>query len=788
MSMHLEIIHIWVLRRATATELTIEDIRSNKVVRHHEHVPSYKFQGFAHSNCNIHASAPPTLPIVFHNLKGYDSHFLVKSAKSDIIESMEIIPQSSEKYMSIIINKQIKFIDSFMFLNSSLASLVDQLDKATDFVNTRHEFSTWKGKAVSDEQLNLLYQKGAYPYSYMDSVEKFKVTSLPPKEVFKCDLTGKDIDDKVYENAQKVWEAFEIQDMGEWHDLYVMLDVALLCDVFAKLRYVLYDAYGLDVSHYFSLPMYSMDAALKFTGVELEYIKDPTMYNWFEGAIRGGLCSVGDIRAAKANNPYLPDYKPDEETSYLAYLDANNLYGGALSKPLPRAGFEWVDVREMTVKINNYNKQRNLPDRKGIYGTSFADKVSQYVSQMKEDAEEGMFFEVDLSIPLELHDKFNAYPPAPYKRSVNEHELSPFQKEMAHDLGIKTENVSKQPRLIADLNDKKEYICDYRILQMYLKLGVKITKFHRAVQFEQTCWMKKYVDENTRRRTLASERKDKIEVSFWKLMNNTGYGKLIENKRDRTRMVLVKDREKALFYNRKPTFSGFKILRDDLVLLTLKKLQVTLDRPIAAGIACLELSKMTMFDFHYNYMGEKYPGKHKLLYTDTDSFIYKIYTEDFYKDCKTNEENFFDMSDYNKEDPVLGSFASMKNHKKLLMFKDEVPEGILSEVVISKPKMYACKVWRTDGTGYEYKKRAKGISTHVVRTELTYEDYVNTFKDGRQQIHKKMKTIRAYNHNIYNIEMRKKALNGYDVKRFVRSNGIDTFAFGHTDIPSVVLV
>ena len=187
----------------------------------------------------------------------------------------------------------------------------------------------------------LLLRKGVYPYEYMDSWERFDETSLPDKEAFYSELNLEDITDKDYEHAQKVWEVFGIKNFGEYHDLYVQCDTLLLADVFENFRDKCIEIHGLDPTYFVSAPGLSWEACLKKTEVELEILTDYDMFLMVENGIRGGICQVTHMYT-KANNKYMKNYDKSIESSYIAFLDANNLYGWAISQKLPVNGFKWM--------------------------------------------------------------------------------------------------------------------------------------------------------------------------------------------------------------------------------------------------------------------------------------------------------------------------------------------------------------------------------------------------------------------------------------------------------------
>ena len=192
----------------------------------------------------------------------------------------------------------------------------------------------------------LLLRKGVYPYEYMDSWERFNETSLPSKEDFYSNLNMENIDDIDYRHCNNVFKIFKLDNLGDYHDLYVQSDTLLLADVFENFRDVCIKVYELDPTHFVSLPGLAWQACLKKSNIKLELLADYEMLLMVEEGIRGGICH-SIHRYVKANNEYLKNYNNNEESSYIQYLDANNLYGWAMSKKLPVNGFRWLDSNEI---------------------------------------------------------------------------------------------------------------------------------------------------------------------------------------------------------------------------------------------------------------------------------------------------------------------------------------------------------------------------------------------------------------------------------------------------------
>ena len=339
----------------------------------------------------------------------------------------------------------------------------------------------------------------------MDAVEKFAEKRLPKREDFYSLLTDEDISDEEYRHAQKVWDTFGIENMGQYHDLYLKSDVLLLADVFQNFRKICLAYYGLDPSHYISSPGLSWDAMLKMTKVNLDLISDVDMQLFIEKGVRGGISYIAH-RHAQANNKYMKNYNEEEESSYIMYLDANNLYGWAMSQKLPSGNFRWIPCPD-AINLDSYN----------------------------ENSAKGLILEVDLEYPPELHGLHNDYPLAPEKVTVKPEMLSDYSKGILE--GEKM-TIGKVQKLIPNLYNKTKYVLHYRNLQLYLKLGMKLTKIHRALEFSQRKWLEPYIAFNTQKRAGA---KNSFEKDFFKLMNNSVFGKTMENLRKRCNIKLVTD-------------------------------------------------------------------------------------------------------------------------------------------------------------------------------------------------------------------------------------------------------
>ena len=452
-----------------------EHMNNNDRVRDHCHYTG-RYRGAAHNRCNLQYRKPNNISVFFHNLAGYDSHLFIK--RLGITEGkIECIPNNQENYISI--SKTIKagtyknkkgedkdkffkiiFKDSLKFMSSSLDALVKNLPKDA-FKNV--------DKHYTPEQAELIKQKGFYPYEYMDSVEKFKDDKPPPKKAFNSKLTGRGISNKNYNHVLNVWSSFNMKTLKDYHKLYNDSDVLLLADVFENFRDLCLKIYGLDPVYYFTAPGLAWDACLKMTDINLELLHDINMLLMFEKGIRGGISIISN-RYGEANNKYMKCFNKNKLSKFLMYLDANNLYGCAMSEKLPTHGFKWLTSGEMEKLFKNQ------------------------VVQVWEKTP--CILEVDLEYPKELHDLHNDYPLCP--------------ERVKCDKGVE--------KLIPNLRDKTKYVIHYKNLMQCLKLGMKLKKIHRGIKFTESAWLKPYIDKNTNLRTQA---KNNFEKDFFKLMNNS---------------------------------------------------------------------------------------------------------------------------------------------------------------------------------------------------------------------------------------------------------------------------
>ncbi|KAL4121528.1 hypothetical protein QTP88_014022 [Uroleucon formosanum] len=688
--------------------------------RDHNHLTG-KFRQTLCSRCNLELQQPKFVPVFFHNLSNYDSHFIITELGYDT-KTINVIPNSEEKFISfskyISSTFTVRFIDTFRFMASSLSSLAENLitPGLENFRETAKHFTAG--------DMPLVTRKGVYPYEYTDSWERLEDITLPSKRSFYSTLTETGIRESEFDHAKEVWSHFNCRTLGDYSDLYLKIDVLLLADVFENFRNVCMKAYNLDPAHYFTAPGLSFDVMLKYTGQKLQFLDDYDMLLMFENGIRGGLVQASK-RYAKANNMKTPGYDDTKEKSWIIYQDCNNLYGWAMSQYMPYGGFNWVE-----------------PTLNGLYDLDNTSPI-------------GRVYEVDVSYPQHLHDHHNDLPFLP-------------QNSMPRG--------SKVRKLMATFEKKINYVIHYRNLQQAIKNGLIVEKVHRVIQFNQSNWLANYINLNTEMRKKA---RNAFEKDFFKLMNNAVFGKTMESKRKRMKMELVSCERRLQKLINKTTFKHCTNYNENLNAVALENKLIKFDKPIYIGFAVLDISKTLMYDYHYNVMQRHYRDKIKLMYTDTDLMIYHIKTSDFYEDLAANVNLLDRMDTANLPSDHPCYVAGRK--KEPGYFSDEVDADIITEFCALRAKLYAFHVHSgdEDRVGGE-KIKAKGIRQHVVKNYMTLEDHKKClFGEAGVEAYKDNVSIRSFKHQLVTIKTKKLTYNSYDDKRVVLQDKVHTLAHGH---------
>ena len=481
------------------------------------------------------------IPVLFHNGSVYDYHFIIKYLAREFKGHFECLGENAEKYISftvpfkkVINDEEIKYririSDSCRFMQDSLSNLVDnlselRLNKIDSDVLIKRFYNTCQLSDNDIHKFKLLLRKGVYPYEYMDSWKRFNETELPSKDKFYSTLNLEDILNDDYAHAINVWNTFNISNLGEYHDLYVNLDTALLADIFENFRDKHIETDKLDPAYFLTTPGLSWWACFKKTGVKLELLTDENMFLTYEKGIRGGICNKVDSYA-EANNKCMKNYAKNKESSFLMYVDANNLYGWAMSKKLPVDGFKWVDDLSMFTE--------------------------DFIKSFDEEGDAGYLLVVDIEHPKTLRMLHSDLRFLPDRMKVN-----------------------KVKKLVCNVTDKENYSIHIVALKQALNHGLKLIRVHSVISFRQEAWLKPDIDLNTELRKNA---KNEFEKDFYKLKINAIYGKTVQNDRKHIDIKLVTTEAKRNKLGSEPNYHPTKYISKHLLVMEMKKTEVKINK------------------------------------------------------------------------------------------------------------------------------------------------------------------------------------------------------------------
>ncbi|CAB4408477.1 unnamed protein product [Rhizophagus irregularis] len=657
-------------------------------VRDHCHITGM-YRGAAHRKCNLDLSIKPRemhIPVIFHNLSGYDGHIIMQGIGAmECEDDIDPIPYNMEKYMAFKLGS-LQFIDSLQFMKSSLDKLASNLGaekcRAQECSNPQHLWRIDAGRCFT------------HP-------ENFKITRsqiLP--ELLKIYLK-KGVYPYEYMDD---WKKFEKTSLPPKGAFYSKLNETHISDKeYEYAQYVWEKAGCKTMQDYHDIYLKTdvlllADIFQNFREMALKkYGLDPLWYYSTPGFAWDALFFMTGQRL---------DLITDQD---MYMMVEQGLRGGIsmVSKRYARANNP--DMGEGKWTAEKPKSSILYLDANNLYGWA----MLQY-------------------LPTD-------YPLAPERMKVKKEWLSKKQQEIIARSGQRYTSTDK---LIPNLFDKDEYVVHYRNLQYYVSQGLVIKKVYEAIKFEQAPWMKPYIEFNTAERAKA---KNDFEKDFYKLMNNSVFGKTMENLRKRVRVSVVQPQTHPKKYKKltsDPAFKGRKIFSENLVAIHRRKVEVMLNRPTYVGMSVLDLSKLCMYQFYYDTLKVRYGEKIQLCYTDTDSLLVQIQTEDINADLIDMADQF-DFSDYPKDHPVreaLGDKADI-NMKIPGKFKDECNGAVIAEFIGLRPKMYSILKVGDEITNPKHGiRKAKGVPSKVVKKEFHHKRYNKALFDPK---HNDTVTFRA---------------------------------------------
>ncbi len=729
----------------------------------------------------------------------------------------KIIANTKENYMQILFGPVV-FRDSFRFNATSMDEWIKSqrrdgasLAESFPILSSSHPFIT-RSSEDREVVLNQLLQKVPMAYSSIDSPEYFELPAVLNREAYNDDLRNVDCSEERYELVKKAVEFFSLRDQGEYHDLYLYTDFLALADCMESMRRRWFRRFGLDMVHNVTMPSASFQAMFKMTDAKVKLVTDncggKRYMDLINKNIRGGLSCIfqpyakannwtvvpgilperlsqhkqlhHDVRnrhvlasmTPESINELLPsDYRqwivengfdPAEETSWIAYVDANSLYPTVMSQNLP---------------VSNYQELELAP--------CIADRLeflNALVKTYRPDGRTGYHIEATYHVPEHLHDYFDLAPIA--KRKVRFDELSPHQRDV---IKMSAPSRLEGVKLFPFLGEIRECLHTIDMLQYLMELGVVVTDVHSIWTFQQTPWLRNYI------KSLAQSRAQTdngVEKQLIKIVMNSLYGKFCQDKLKQRQWVPFTSVEA---YEKAAARCGDYdiVMREPFLGLVSPKKRVgpILDTPRPAAFHILENSKLVMFKGHYKFFRQRFGDRCCLHLTDTDSFIYKIKCRCLLYELMQGSKYgiFFDLLDSVSSTEMMMDILRTSSeeytdirqaaeiemaelraiHGKLGAFKLESKKGSYKEFVGLAAKLYSLLKILFDGET-ETESKGKAVPTYLLKNDvITHEHYLNILHlPWLADSTVSFKRFQSFQHVITKIEHARKLLTAVQDKTY----------------------
>ncbi|XP_042858741.1 uncharacterized protein LOC122244830 [Penaeus japonicus] len=621
--------------------------------RHHDHMlRRNNYLGACCTRCNLQMrNQRMLLPVLIHNMS-YDISIILKELTLDI--PIQILPNHGLKYYHVRIG-DLGFLDTMAFMSGSLASIAKtHIDSGGSLFYSKQMI-----KALpSASHPHLLSGKQVFCYDYLDDESKLEDTSLPLQRDFFNVLTQEHISDEDYRHALDVWRLCGCTSLRDYLMCYLVCDVGMLADCFSAWRACLRDSYGLDCVNYVSLPGYGFDSFLMSSNLKIELISDPELGKLIRDNVRGGFTTV--VRNfAMARNKDLGNNLPDKKSNYILYIDFNSLYAGCMSCKLPIGDIRRLSDTEMQ---------------------SFLDTG---IANHDPDADISYWLLIDtLPVSSEVAERTDELPLALNHLNVDFNLLSEYQQQLIGERGLKYP--SKNKKLVASHLPQRNYLVSLKFLQLLMTLGLEIAQVHSVYSFTQKTFLEPFIRGNIERRVQAV---GKSRQMAFKCLSNSIFGRCLLNplKRSLNTKVVTK-RGKFLGVVRNPLFQRMFPLRTYRVITVCKNPVVYMTQPQYIGYHILELAKYQLYHFWYTVMKDHYRERASLIYSDTDSFILSLETDDLKSELLSYPlKEYIDRSNF----PADHELHDGTRKGQLGLLEIETGHEMIKEVVCLRPKMYS---------------------------------------------------------------------------------------------------
>lgn len=597
-------------------------------------------------------------------------------------------------------------------------------------------------RGYSKNTVKKCLRKGVYPYEYIDSLAKLQEPKLPQHKYFYSHLKDCNVSEEDYKFAQELFVESKCNSIEQYMHLYLQCDVFLLAEVFLKFRNIVFSEHLLDAAHFITLPSLAINAALFNSKSKFDLLYNIEDLTLFETNIRGGFTVVNE-GYKNFNNPSLPDFNPNEELSEGLFLDFNSLYSTVMHDKLPTG-----ELRELT-----------------------QDEIDKFdISSVDVDGEHTYSLLIDFEIPDDVKRATDELPLGLNQFKPHFNHMSPFTKDIFEDLGLPRTYITN--KLTGTHFPQKDYLICIKLLQLYVQLGIKITKIHKILEFKQDACFRDYINKNI---NLRKNSKNPYEKSIWKLMNNSVFGKLLFNARkNQIDTKLVSSTQMFQRHVQNPLLREVIPITEQCAMMKFYSDNIKMKSPIYIGWYILEHSKFYLYNFFYNVLKKQFGDRISLMYSDTDSYF--ITSKSFLISDHFNIaplEKHLDLSNYPPNHPL----HSNRYKSELGKLKSEITHSQISEAVFLQPKCYS--ILTCDN---KTKQAIKGVN-RCKQKELKHELYLE-IHNNTQRKYKSVEcvNIRKKNYNLYTVTNTKRALSKIDTKRYWLNN-TKSLALGHPDIP-----
>ena len=751
---------------ATKCEIChIEFDQTNRLKRKnldHDHYTN-KFRYASCTLCNLLNRSQNHTPIYFHNFCSYDSKLLLNiiNKQTKVRLPPKFLLSNLQKLRYLTYNSY-KFKDSIEHLPSSLSKMVTELNNPSQ----NHKFPIFsqskiirsflgkiEPKTEFEQKIKLLTGgKGIYPYTLCNDAHIMKKLKKFPKiNMFFNDLSNTPCTLKDYNFAKNVYNTFNCKNLYEYTILYNHCDTLLLAEIMLVYRKIIQDNFKIDCNHFLGIPALAFNLMLKISKVKIELLSNPKINLFFRNAIKGGMSFISK-RYAKSDyyDSNIENYK--KRVNHIRYIDANNLYGSQMLFDLPIGGYMFRN-KKFVEKVEKNLKQM---------------KISKYKNK-------GMFLEVNLIYPDELHAKHRDFPLAPERYNVMYNELSPLNKFLYEKMksSVGNHNFSEQ-KLIPTFHERNNYILHIKCLIFYLNKGLILKRIHRIVTFNQSPFLKEYILTLTKLRSNYAKKNLTFFVNIFKFLANSTYGKFAQTPLNYTFAELCLNKSNFKKCINSERFLRATVISKNVAIVEYKPTEILFDSPFSIAATILDLSKLHVYKYYYDILIPTFqPDKIQLLLTDTDSIIFEVTCENFFE--KYKKLPLFDFSNFKRDNLLF----SDKNRKALLYFKDENPTDFIQEFVGLRSKLYAIKT-----VNNKNELKCKGYNRNFRDSILSFKSYKICHK-SLNSYRCPLLSIRGFDHQLYTIFQNKVVLNNFDSKVYLCNCNIHTYPYGSNELKSI---